>query len=352
MKNKSILITAFIIVCIALGIFALQRWNTSTDAVTLKPDLYKEKIDLPSERAWLDESLIKLSLLTEIHDSLLNAMIIKQYNDTLYIVDYADMKIKRFTTTGHFIDKFGKNIGRGPSDFLQILDFSVYGNTLIAVDKNYIAKKFHLSSKTSYKSVRLKDLSLRIVSYKDQFTTLGFTQDLFKTYDVNDSIKVSFGELSDKQFANIFGFGGYLIRSKVKNTFIYAPRFASYLIFYNMDGTYIKSIQTIDRMEFQKQIRNEYGIRVPNPSTRTQSITYNKKYNYIHYQRDGFENTENEFFHNDHSIIDVYNRETNNYVKSISVPQLISGITVIEDTLYTINNYTRKIEAFILPEME
>lgn len=330
----------------------LQQWKGDSDTVTLKSDLYRSKIDLPSERIWLDPPLIELPLNTKIRDSLLNAMIIKQFNDTLYVVDYADMKIKRFTSKGKFIDNFGENIGRGPSDFLQILDFSVYENTLIAVDKTYIAKKFHLPSKTSYKSVRLKDLSFRIVSYKDQFTTLGFTQDLFKTYDTSDSIKASFGELTDKQFANIFAFGGFLMRSKVENTFIYAPRFASYLIFYNVDGSYIKSIQTIDRMEFQKQIRNEYGIRVPNPPISAQSITYNNEYNFIHYQRDGFENTENKFFQSDHSIIDVYNRETNNYVKSISVPQLISGIAVIEDSLYTINNYTRKIEAFILPEME
>jgi len=273
--------------------FLLQKYTSNSNTVTLKENLYKKDTHLPSQRTWQIKTLTRIPLDSEIQDSLLNSMILKSFDNILYVVDYADMKIKRFSSTGRFIDKFGKNIGRGPSDFLQILDFSVYGNTLTAIDKTYTAKKFLLNSENSHKTVKLKNFTYRVVSSKDEFITLGFTQELFKTYGVNDSIKVSFGELSDMQFANIFGFGGYLTLGREDDIFIYAPRFASYLIFYSVDGRYIKSIQTIDRMEFQKPIRNEYGIRVPDSHISTSGIAVNKVHIFIEYLRKEIKNSDN-----------------------------------------------------------
>jgi len=346
---RIILLASILIVSIIL---VFRFLNIEEQHLELKTQINPDN-QIPSERIWNNNQLNNIHLNTDVNDSLLNAMLIKQFNDTLYIVDYADMKIKRFTKDGDYLDKFGENIGRGPNDFTQIIDISFANENLYAVDaQTQLIKVFDISSKKSSEVIKANQLTIRVLAFHDMKVTLSLSQDLFRTFDQTNNLQHSYGELADKQFANIMSFGGSLLPSENENEFIYVPTYASYLLFYTTDGKYVKSIQTIDKLPFPKSEITGTGVRAPKPDLITQSATYNNKYLLIQYSRRPIEDHSNKKFRIHHSFIDIYSRDGERYLKSILLPQRSAGVNVLGDTLYTINFENRKIEAFFLPEIE
>jgi hypothetical protein len=176
--------------------------------------------------------------------------------------------------------------------------------------------------------------------------------DIFKVYDSQNSLSNSFGDITNGEISNSLSFGGKLISSKSKEDFIYVPRNASYLFFFNHEGKNVKTTRTIDRLEFPKSTPSSTGVKAPSHDIIAKSASYGEIFNYIQYTRRPIENHSNASFQEYHSFVDIYSRDGERYFKTIMLPGRSEGITVVGDTLYTINGSNRKIEAFLLPEIE
>jgi len=339
---------------LVLLVLLFSKLNKQEKFLELNPSISETTNTLPLDRIWYKEPLKKVTLNQSLSDSLLNTMILKQFNDTLYVVDYADMKIKRFTKNGHFVDNFGKNIGRGPEDFLQILDFTISHNKLYAIDANtFLVKVLDLKKEQLFNSIKVETHISRVITIKEKKIFLNvMSPDIFKVYGSKNSFSFSFGDITNGEITNTLSFGGNLIPSKNQKEFIYVPRNASYLFFFNEEGKNVKTTRTIDRLEFPKSTQTSTGVKAPSHDIIAKSVTYDSSYNYIQYTRRPIENHSNILFQDYHSFIDIYSRDGEQYFKTLMLPERSEGVTVIGDTLYTINNSNRNIEAFLLPEIE
>lgn len=352
MKNIILRISLLTLIIILLVVLISKFYNTEEQYLEIKSQFQPIK-QIPTERNWHKKELTGISLNSELNDSLLNTMLIKQHNDTLYVVDYGDMKIKRFTSSGQYLDKFGKNIGRGPSDLTQILDISFSEEKLYIIDaQTQLIKLFNKETKKSTEAFRANQFTFSLIVLNETKVTQSLSQDLFRTYNKHNKLQQTFGELTNKQFTNIMSFGGTLLPSNKKNEFIYIPTYASYLLFYNTNGEFIKSIQTIDRLPFPKSEVTSTGVRAPKPDLVVQSTTFNDEYIFIQYSRRPLPDSSNDQFNIHHSFVDIYTRDGERYIKSIILPQRSAGINAVGDSLYSINFSNRKIEAFLLPEIE
>ncbi|MEQ9091589.1 MAG: hypothetical protein RIE52_10900 [Balneola sp.] len=352
MKTIFLRIGLVALIIILLVILISKLSNTEEKYLEVRSQ-FQPIMQTPTERNWHKKKLTSISLNSEMNDTLLNSMIVKSFNDTLYVADYADMKIKRFTSNGRYIDKFGENIGRGPSDLTQILDISFSDEALYVIDaETQLIKIFSKRTNKSTQAFRVDQFTFRVIVLNESKVTQSLSQDLFRTYNRHNKLHKIFGELTNNQFANIMSFGGTLLPSNKKNEFIYVPTYASYLLFYNTEGEFIKSIQTIDRLPFPKSEATNTGVRAPKPDLVVQSTTFNDEFIFIQYSRRPLPDSSNDQFNIHHSFVDVYTRDGENYIKSIILPQRSAGINTIGDSLYSINFSTRKIEAFLLPEIE
>ncbi|MEO9885885.1 MAG: 6-bladed beta-propeller [Balneola sp.] len=346
LRSLAIILTVVFLVLL----FNKITGNQEAEFLKLNTGIEPQFIENVTERTWLDYELEKVPLENDLSDSLFNPMLVKNFNDTLYVVDYADMKIKRFTKNGKFINQYGKNIGRGPEDFNQITDISITDEKIYAVDANTFKTKV-LSKQTgeAYKPISYKHHVSRVLALPKHSTiTLGISTNLFRLYDANDSLRMEFGELTNDQMKNMLSFGGILLESSNPSEFMYLSSYASFIFFYNTKGENTKTFQTIDRLDFPKSTVSETGVRAPSPPLMLQGAALNNEHLFLQYTRKSMKDHENPLFHQMHSFIDVYSDDGKSYFGSFTLTQRTRGITVINDALYAINYNTSKVEGFKL----
>tara|TARA_B100000508_G_C11341806_1_gene219520 strand:- start:132 stop:584 length:453 start_codon:yes stop_codon:yes gene_type:complete len=145
---KTNLFRSFLLFGIAVLAFAILVKTGILNNPLFKDDDVKSDLSCTlTERNWnLKMDSISYSLHTNLADSLFNPIIIKQYNDILYIADYSDMKLKAFDKSGAFIMSYGDGIGRDPGEFTQILDFTILENELYTISyENGLVQAFTLN---------------------------------------------------------------------------------------------------------------------------------------------------------------------------------------------------------------
>ena len=337
-----------------MGYLLLSRFNDSSNELKLSSKFNSKTDSIPTERVWLVNSLKKIDISSQINDSLYSPMIMKSYHDVLFIADFSDMQIKRFTSSGEYIDYFGENIGRGPSDFLMIPDFTVLQDTLYVMDANaFSIKLFNTNTREHIRNIKLKYLGSRVTTTSNKIVTQSniLPEKLFRVYDQKDSVKSVFGITTKTEISNSLSFDGKILSNNKAKEIIYIPFYASYLFYFNEEGTTLRTIKTIDRQEFPKSEQSSTGIGAPNPDIQVYGTAQTDDYLFLQYIRAPQTESDNSLFTELHSYIDIYTISGERYIGSIPLPYVTREISIIGSNLFISNYNTNEIEAFELPEL-
>ena len=335
-----------------VGILLFNKFKDSNPKLAIKSAEVNDS-QIPYQRDWISKRLVEIPFIGNINDSLFRPIEFDSFEDTLYVTDYGDMKIKRFTTSGEFIDQFGKYIGRGPSDLLGPLDLFVSNRNLYALDRDHSIKIFDLDKSDKTQTIRVNQNSYELLSLDKIFVTQTFIDyKFFSIINKTDTANTFyFSGLAEEQQTNILSLGGYLVPSLTDNEFIYIPKYGSYLFYYTLDGNNSKTIQTIDRFEIPKSQNLSTGVRVPDPNQIIQNVAYTDSLLFILNSRRGIDDHTREEFRTTHSFVDVYSITGERYYITMLMPFHSDGLAIVKDEIFLLHEKEDKIYRYMLPNL-
>ncbi|MCC5905634.1 MAG: hypothetical protein JJU13_05485 [Balneolaceae bacterium] len=343
MRNRIIIISGVLVITVAIY-FGLNRSDRDQVELSEKNDEVVIK-EVEGERKWLDNILEPVDLESDIEDSLLNAMSLKNYDNLLYIGDYGDMKIKRFLPDGTYINEIGIGQGRGPGEFSQFMDYYVSGDTIYILDlRNIMLNIFQISENHFMNSFVVESTPMRITGVKDALvvSSLG-GEGLFEVYDKSGEKLNQFGELKSNQASNPLSVQGHLASVDDASEFVYVPFYASYLFYFNLNGERTKLIRTFDQREFPASQQGGNGdtrtVSAPETDMIAQRISTFEGLLYILYLKTNDQENGMDAF------VDVYQLENGHYIHSMALPEPARDIAIMDDIMYLIRDEDRRVIA-------
>lgn len=174
-----------------------------------------------------------------------------------YIYDVGNMNIVKYSLSGDYISAYGYGRGQGPGEFQNIFAFSIgCDDTVWVVDSMARRISQFESDGTFINSFRPGFNAARIAALEDgRVAILAYMEpSLFVIVDetgkVERRIEFDFGE-SVSLYTPVYD--GHLF-SQSEGGFIWAPRFASYLFFFNHNGELVRRLQLIDKHDFPDNV--------------------------------------------------------------------------------------------------
>lgn len=226
MRTKIIVISLSLIVICAVTVGVLLEDQQADIAENIEAlSVYPAQ----DERQWAGSVLEPVPLHSDLQDSLFNPMILKSFGSHLYVGGYGDMKIRRFSPEGKFVNEIG--IGRGPGEFTQFMDFYVAGDTIYVLDlRKWMVIQFNVNTNAHIRSFKLDFNPMRICRVKNELVIHGIGgSELFNVYDRSGEKLNRFGKLMEDQIAHPLSLQGDLVSTSTESAFIFVPSFASYL---------------------------------------------------------------------------------------------------------------------------
>lgn len=201
--------------------------------VTYSDSAIKHEVlaQIHQERVWSPWKYRSAEVGEAFRDSLLNPMIVKVYGEHVYVADHGDMKVKRFSLEGEFLNAIGNGVGEGPGEFGNITDFYVRGEDVWIVSlRSRNVSRFNLDG--TYRSRFITSPgALRITGLGDHLVMMMMgSPDLFQEVDTTGRVLKSFGDIVTDQSVNFLALQGTLGPLE-DGGFVYVPLYAGYSIF-------------------------------------------------------------------------------------------------------------------------
>lgn len=295
-----------------------------------------------------------LSVEEKFNKHLHNPMQIKFFEDNLFVADFGDMKVKRFSKDGELLATIGKGRGRGPGELLHIVDFHVGKDQKIWImdGAQLTANSFDMDG-NYIDSFTLKFNPLRITVSDGNLLTLGIGDPyLFKKLDQEGNVKAEFGQLIEDQMQNPLSLDGW-ITNIPNNGFVYVPMYASLIYFYGPKDSLFKMSRRPDGLMFANSINKSTEDRAyfmaPSVSRKGAYISKDNSFLYVneYFEEESSieqrNNTEESEVQAD-AIIDKYNLNTSKYMYSFVPPFAFKIFQITGDTLFI--NRAGKIKAY------
>lgn len=278
-----------------------------------------------------------ISLNAPIHDKLFRPVQLRVYQDNLYILDFGDMKLKRFTLQGHLLTTIGEGRGQAPGDLALVSDFVVVDSVAWLVDsRRKTVSKFSINGSFIDRFI-VETFPLRM-SFVDNYIVLMHLggEELFQITSKSGEVRKNFGSIISGQERDFLSLDG-LLAPAPHSGFVYVPRYASYLYYYDKAGDMQKIIQTIDRQTFPKSDYREGDGRqvytAPTPDIQNESISvYNDiLYILVHMRISKME---------ERAIVDRYRWSDGTYLSSTRLPFIPQDIAAYDNVLYCLLDTT------------
>lgn len=296
-----------------------------------------------TERIWTEQALTLAPLRYPIYEALFNPVLMKRYDDNLYIVDHGDTRIKRFSLHGALINTIGMGKGEGPGEFGNITDFYVRKETIwVASPRSRTILKFHIDG-TYLSQFDAHPVSFRVTGLKENLVLMKLMSPaLLHETDTTGTAVRTFGEVIMEQTQNPLALDGTFVDDE-DGGFIYVPTYASYLYFYDASGTLDKVVQTIDRLPFPGTASRNTETTLFAPKT---DIVINNAslYDGALYLHTKFVKEETEGGRL--SILDRYDAQTGAYVNSTRLPFAALNAVVYGERLYCLHDTTVSVLQF------
>ena len=165
----------------------------------------------------------KVIILEETENSLLSSIIhLKEFNNEFFISDNRHNTIFRFTDSGKFINIIGKQ-GKGPGELLNMINFQVNENGLIAMDVNKFVLYGH--DGTFLKEFFKPTISFDFTYKDDKYLIYNINNPKWPQIIIKDSLfqnKGAFSPLENNQLVMPMAGRSYLLKDS-KNIFLTYP---------------------------------------------------------------------------------------------------------------------------------
>lgn len=354
MKKKNILFftVLLLIIIVTIGVLSQEEESGLSDNIGSTDTLLVEQ----TQRSWSDVSLTPIPLDSDIQDSLFRPMILKIAGNYLYVGDYGDMKIKRFTPEGKFVNEIGIGRGKGPGEFTQFMDFYISKDTIHILDlRKMMVIQYNVNRNDYIQSFELDFRPLRIAGFKEKLIISKISgSKLFSIYDLNGKELNQFGEIIKNQTSNSLSLQGELISIDENEEFVFTPKYASYLIYYKLSGRVDKVVKTIDQRGFPSSQRRTSGgtrtVSAPETDMIIAGTFRGKNRLYLLYLKKN-ENTSDSEEGNLNAFIDIHNLESGEYQSSIVLPVPARNLVIKGELLYLIRDKDRRIVAFDIKKL-
>ena len=300
----------------ALALSILQSCASPPDVDSVEGLTLTVKGQQTQERNWEDVSFRKLYELPVEADILLLRPLAFRFGDNghVLVMDYGDMKVKRFGPDGKHVATYGTGIGAGPGDLSNMTDTGTIGDSIVYVVDDQLRRIVFFAS-----DGRIIDhaspsgyVHRHLVTPGGRSYSMVFTSErmVFETRHGVDAAKFGDSLLIGQEHSHPFLLDGFI--DTHGEQILFAPLYFPVVIRYDEAGSIVYARTTID-----------IGRAFP-PRMEREDIDGYASYKMVAKQLhhgpvvDG----DKVYFHTrlDSTAIDIYDAKTGDYQSSISLP--------------------------------
>ena len=291
------------------------------------------KAQSATSRIWKEHSFDKM--LTLGAAKVTNPEIMRVANSgEVYVLDWADLKIKRFSTAGDLLSVFGSGKGRKEAGaFLNPTDFSITPNGELWVCDPPQGKLTHFQPDGTAQALEMRKGLYRVVVLGDSLVTMAppSTTGVFEVYNLSGTQLRSFGEFLQNQSQQGTMLDGEITGDE-SGGFVYGGRHLSVIAAYNAEGVPRFIAHTIDGNALPKVLHVDGRVKVkPNSANGVLSVSTVGDYLYV-LSDTRVDNGKGG------QVMDVYDKRNGQYVYSLRLPLPCRDAVVHADMVYTLGD--------------
>jgi hypothetical protein len=253
----------------------------------------------------------------------------------IYLLDWADFRVKMFSPDGKLLKTFGEGKGTGEGGFVNPTALSVRpdGELWVCDPQQHLIRRYGPDG--GVRAFNPQTAAVRVASVGDKMVTVALADDgLFEVYDLSGNRLGSFGEFIKDQHSKDLTLQGNVVGDEESGGFIYAGRFMPIIAGYGVDGRQRFVVQPVDGGGGEtptsltlagRQKRNPRARSV----ARTLSIDGDKLY-VLSGSKDPAVGDRGG------QVIDAYDKRDGNYLFSMKLPLACAEAVVRGDHVYAL----------------
>ena len=253
-------------------------------------------------------------------------------NGEIYVLDWADLRIKRFSPAGNLLSVFGTGKGNGVGTFSNPTSFSVAPNGELWVCDPRRQTITHFQPDGAAQTIAMRKGLYRIVALKDILITMAppSTTGLFEVYSQSGDQLRSFGEFLQEQSQQGVILDGEIIGDE-SGGFIYGGRHLGVIAAYNAEGIPQFVARTIDRSPLPNVVHVDNRLKVRHSTDAVLSLSLLGDYVYV------LSGTRADDAGGG-QVMDVYDKRNGNYAFSLRLPIPCREAVVHADLVYMLGD--------------
>ena len=272
------------------------------------------------------------------HPELFNPGYVEADDDWIYVFDYGSMQLQLFAWNGEFIRLIGEGRGEGPGEIHHLSNLLVLDDRIWLVDGNGRRAVSYDRDGTFRNQFDLEDGAGRMAPLGENFIVQvtvgepGGMESLLRVIDTTGEKQHEFGAIMEAyDLESPMSVASWL--ASTSEQVIRAPTFGSYLFYYDTEGEHVRTVRTIDRMEFTEselEQLNEDTWAFPRPETPVEYATPNVFNDTLamHARKE------------EQSVVDYYAAETGAYLHSVELPERVQTAHAHRDYIVTLGDTT------------
>lgn len=312
-----------------------------------------ETIESDTARTWNDRLLgPERRLHSDTRESIRRATALAAFNNSLFVGDYGDMRIKQFSPEGALIRVYEdtSRSGRGGNRHLMGYTVTPAGELYVQDHRHREMLRFDAASGIMQETIPLDYRPYRLLSMGSHLVAQALVSDsLFRVYDGDSDIVAEFGKLIENQRLEATEIAGDIVPASQPGQFIFAPSRASYLIWYDLEGNEIRRVVTPDRIPLRKKGVGSLGnLNFMRPEQSRPEASNVRVYD-LATDGDRLYVSMSELVEesgSSYSYVDIYALESGNYLHSFRLPSLANDIVVMNGIFYYVERNSERIRAF------
>lgn len=316
----------------------------------------------PADRILNNVALRELALHPAASDSLLRGQALQSESEDLFVSDFGDMRIKRFSLEGRFLNGIGEGQGVGPGEIRHLTSFAVHGDTVFVADGASRALSVFLRDGTFVRRAALPLEPFRLVVTPGGLIAQTVSADaLFVRLGRDGTPGRRFGRVlaEQEEDANFYAAmnaglaplpAGALVPG---GGFLYVPDEADLAFAFSSEGSLVRVAETVGRRGFPAPHRGPDGSAIaPRTAAASSGVSLVGPDLYIGViQRGVRDDVTGEAVSPSRTFLDVYDAGTLAYRHSFAlpVPHVLRHAQVVGTRVYGLNADGSRLVAY---EME
>ncbi len=255
----------------------------------------------------------------------------------IYVLDWAELRIKMFGPDGNLVKAFGEGKGTGAGAFANPTSFSVGANGELWVCDPVQRRITRFDSGGKARTFVPQSAVDRIAAVGDVLITMAPPRRdaFFEVYDSSGGQLKSFGEMIEDQSEKGIVLDGNVVGAGDNREFIYGGRYLGALARYGAGGERRFVVRTIDGVPPPKILSTGASQQIrPNSPLAVLSISIKGDDLYVlsGVRADGAAGAGGE-------VLDVYDKRDGNYQFSLKLPAACREAVVRADYIYTLGEH-------------